>query len=167
MGLEVVYYQNIKQITPPDDVDGDNVWDWCSETGAFRYFTLEGFEDRLDGIPVGWMIGDRAGSFEAGPYSSYTEWRDLLSHIALGVDSEEVRRNPESWSGQPFFELIYFAYNDGCIGPKTSAKLATDFEQNRSCFADHSKTDCCDIDKYDGLAKAFRTAADTGCIMFD
>jgi hypothetical protein len=84
----------------------------------------------------------------------------------LGVEPREVWDNPDKWRDQPFYGLINFADNEGCIGPVWSARLAKEFTEGRERFARHPSVDNYDITKYDEWAEAFATAAQNGCVYF-
>lgn len=63
-------------------------------------------------------------TFRAGSYGGYNYWRSELAKIA-GLSSDRSAFD----SPGPFAELVYFADNEGTIGPMASAKLATDFAE--------------------------------------
>lgn len=165
MGLDITYHSKIEPIDPPEGI-GDEIWEWADENNAFQYFTLAGQEDRLDGVSEQWMVGNYSGSFRAGSYGGYNAWRAWLCKATLNVEPREVWSNPNRFEGKPFIELIDFADNEGCIGPKTSAKLAEDFMNSRSQLENHDSTDEHDMTLYDEWAKAFGVAAGSGCVEF-
>jgi hypothetical protein len=69
--------------------------------------------------------------FRAGNYSQHAEFRQLLARAALNVDADDIYADPDPFRDNPFFELIYFADTEGCIGPLAAADLAADFAQGR------------------------------------
>ena len=69
----------------------------------------------------------RRFEFRAGSYSYYNWWRDELSRFALGAGAEEVWRNPRTYRGRPFVELIDFTDCDGRLGTNVCAQLAAHF----------------------------------------
>ena len=50
------------------------------------------FPERLDNLPAGMYCCDprQTFEFEVGPYSRFGWWRDLLSQMIYGVDSQAV-----------------------------------------------------------------------------
>jgi len=164
MGFDIAYFTNAKPIELPYDVKDAAAW--SRENCAIQYYTLEGQEARLEGLPAGWVTADFVDGFRAGSYSGYNRWRRLLSKSVLGADADEVWENPRRFDGKPFVELIDFADNEGCIGPIISAKLAKDFQGQRNAFAKADGVEEYDLSLYDNWAKAFVTVAGTGIILF-
>lgn len=59
-------------------------------------------------------------TFRAGSYYGYNKWRaDLRAQFNPDLDPEG-----------PFFELLHFADNEGCIGPDAARSLLADFERH-------------------------------------
>jgi hypothetical protein len=84
--------------------------------------------ERTDGLEPGYYrCSDEKVEFSVGSYSHYNRWREKLARLVLDHDVETICADLERFKGKPFFELIYFADNEGFIGPVTSAKLAQDF----------------------------------------
>jgi hypothetical protein len=133
-------------------------------------------------VVTGENIGDRcydvSGSerhrFDAGSYTGYNVFRDMLSTAFLGVEATTVFKDPEQYVDAPFFELINFADNEGAIGPDAAADLVKDFEDGRSHWADYVVAKLSDhamksryyLEKYEDWAHACRLAADHGLIDF-
>lgn len=158
MGLDIRYYEHIEPVEDPttDAIEDGDVIDW---------FTLDGYESRLDGIEATYMRpSGKSNSFRAGSYGWYNHWRNLLAEVIRGKTAKEIWAMPDS--SEPFNELINFADNEGCMGPKTCAKLAKDFEDYGEKFAADSRTDDYDREKYTLWCRAFQTAANTGCVEF-
>jgi hypothetical protein len=157
VSLDIIAISRAHFIGPRiDDNIGDN----------YYVFAVRGFESRLDGYPKG--IYESCGEqfdFPAGSYQHYNVWRELLSKTFLGVEPREIW-NDESgkYAECPFVELINFPDNEGTIGPKTSAKLAKDFDIHvgiaREIFDQYAFT------LYEDWRKAFHLAADTGFVIF-
>lgn len=164
MGLDVAYFRDAVAIEPPKNVT--NIVEWANSVGAGRYYTLGGMKERLEGIESEWVTGQYRGIFRVGGYSWYGRWRNRLSLSVLGVAAQDVWRNPEKFAAQPFYELIDFADNEGCIGPTVSAKLSTDFAENRENALNGGDVTEADTLLYDNFAKAFEEAAKNGFVKF-
>jgi len=119
-------------------------------------------------------------TFRAGSYSSYGNWRKMLSEM-LGYPEieklwESIRREislgevlPEGSNVDiPFIELIYFSDCEGVIGSKVSTKLYNDFVSNRESAVkfSESKKNSDWLSLYDDFLKAFKIASNNGCVQF-
>lgn len=165
MGLDISAYRQIK-LMPEGDPEVDHY------LGA----TPSEFLSRADGIESGCYEATESFGFAAGSYSFYGEWRERLAQLAgypavLHQSSWEraprARHAAGAWEADsgPFWELIHFSDCEGVIGPKTAAKLATD-------FADHQhKVDALNNEpwfreRYAQFRKAFDMASDGGAVHF-
>lgn len=187
MGLDITAYS---KITPePHELDGGS---WCnygeegleapvegrhlqphvytSHAESGRGLSLE-TEINLRGTqyligPCVRATGERV-RFRAGSYTGYGDWRHALCLAALGCPPLAVWNDPERYRGEPFYELIHFADNEGCIGPLAARDLADDFawggEDVRRALELRSTYSGA---IYDDFAKAFDLAADTGVVIF-
>jgi hypothetical protein len=105
--------------------------------------------------------------FRAGSYRGYNEWRrglaDLFNPYRDGGWGEP---NPEG----PFYELIWFADNEGTICELAATNLLADFRQREAEYlAAHSSgdfSDKYDIQSYRNWLRACELAADGGLIDF-
>ena len=95
-------------------------------------------------------------------YGGHTRFRRRISEKVLGMpwdrDSDwfgEYVADPSVFLGQvdlgmltdaPFFELLYFADNEGTIGPEAATNLLQD-------FAEHQETFLAGLPEYDHLAR--------------
>lgn len=160
MGLDISYYQFIEPVKGDDDIELD-----APNERVIAWYTA-GFDDRLDGIEAKFVkVSGRQGHFRAGSYSGYGHWRRLLSLVALDVEPHEVWARPLKFKGRPFYELIDFSDCEGCIGPKTSAKLSVDFTAYMAKFH-NSSPESYYVKQYHLWAEAFRVAAKHGCVDF-
>jgi len=110
----------------------------CKNSQCFLVRPSDRFhKDRIDGFKKGYYRATgRTMSFDArchsmsflDGYGAYNHWRGLLSLLIFGVKPEEVWNNRSKYAGRPFVELIDMSDCEGAIGPKTSMKLAKDFE---------------------------------------
>lgn len=159
MGPDIQAFSQCRFVGPAVDDDYDEHEDHV------LIYVLAPFLDRLDGSPQGWYAVDGQRTyFRAGSYSGYNEWREQLCRAALGVFPRAIWDDPEGFAGKPFVELINFADNEGSIGPKTSAKLLTDFEQYPDLPSlvgdDYFER------KYSAWRDAFALASDDGFVVF-
>jgi hypothetical protein len=158
MGLVVHAYSNLK----PADCAGCNphrtghitVWpDVYRRTDDLRIGCYETTPDTIESQIV------------VGSYLQYTVWKDRLSRVMLDVGAQEVYRTPEIYDGQDFFELLFFSYSEGIIGPRTSRKLALDFRTNEDRVRASRFTDD-EMKLYTDLKLAFSIGADNGLVSF-
>jgi hypothetical protein len=170
MGLDITAYSRLKHV-------GKHAEDWCDlldendERLHVQAFAYDDFPQSFRGIPD---LGRRAfgggsafiigGCFEftpetqehrfrAGSYSGYNHWRADL----------QAQFNPGRDPSMPFFELIWFADNEGSIGPEAAADLLADFREHAGRYTPPqyytAKT-------YDDWTRAFELAADGGLVRF-
>jgi hypothetical protein len=109
--------------------------------------------------------------FRAGSYSGYGFFRGLLASL-VGTTPEAMWDDPGAVD-QPFYELIHFADNEGCIGPEAARDLLADFREHRDAWAQMVKANAdlagavdYYIDKYDEWIRAFELASDGGLVEF-
>lgn len=84
-------------------------------------------------IDLGLDIDYGVGSFRAGSYSGFHDWRcwlAALSNITLDKMAGFTKDSPISWNkDMPFKALLYHSDCDGVIGPAACKKLASDFNR--------------------------------------
>lgn len=117
------------------------------------------FAERLDGMPEGMyqVLGKR---FDLYPIEQYRNW---LCEMALGVYFEQIWFKPENFYHCPFFELLYLPRHKAWIGPRTSQKLAQDFQTWAPMVNDEEFP----ISMYQALQKAFEVASNSGFVIFE
>lgn len=165
MGLDITAYKNVVLVDTLSDTEeyedkyGD---DWQKYDYVHRY---QDFPDRLPPIQVGgvYTFEDRF-SFRAGSYSGYSEWREQLSLMALGIEPRVIWNNYAKFAGQPFAELIHFSDAEGHLGSEVCKKLLKDFEVFQAKADQHE--DEWFREKYRDWRKAFEFAANNGYIDF-
>jgi hypothetical protein len=122
MGLDIVAISKAKWVPCRGGAD-------CSDS----HHEVSTYRKNKDRLKAGCYVvekGGRSFGFRAASYFNYDLFRQELSMMALGVDSEEVWGNPRHFRRKPFVELIDFPDGVGpVIGPKTSAKLFDDFAE--------------------------------------
>lgn len=151
MGLDIVFASQLKA------TDAEN-------EEAQHLVNISDFRERGDGIVEGYYLLPKARWFRAGSYGTYNSWRESLSLLANGVLPQIVWRDPFTYAEKPFYELIDFTDCEGFIGPNTSAKLARDFEIHKKAFVIAAKG--WEVQIYKDFAKAFKTAARGGVVVF-
>lgn len=173
MGLDITAYSHL---VATDDPDPD-----------IQAFAPVGFEHSTRGLlhhdvvdSTGTMIAvhgyaatpeTHTFSFHAGSYLGHTQFRNMLAYginLTLWDYTTDGVRNPQ-W---PFYELIYFADNEGCIGPEAARDLADDFMRYESEVRWHMEHSFSDSDVtnvmrlYHCWAEAMRLARHDGLIHF-
>lgn len=165
MGLDITAYEHAT-LTPPHPKN-DDCWD-REDHHVFAFIIHGSFTQSAAGLTLDrcYAVSDKKVDFRAGSYTGYSHWRDQLARNALGVESSSaVAHNLDRWRDRPFFELIWFADNEGTIGPVAAAHLATDFAEHRAQMLPLFDSDY-DREKYDTWAEALTLAADTGLVQF-
>ena len=160
MGLDISYYE---KFFPADDATIE-----ARENGEVQLWYVPSAEfDTLDGIAHEYVRGyGNIGHFRAGSYSGYNAWRQWLTSIVHGVEPRDVWSNPDNYKGKPFYELIHFSDCEGCIGPKTSAKLAQDFADYQSTIDAMPDDGTWFKSAYREWRHAFETASGSGFVEF-
>jgi hypothetical protein len=152
MGLDISVYRDLH---PTDREDDSNL-----------YVNSQDFPLQADGLETGHYLATSLYDFWGGSYSGYNWWRNRLSETMLGVCAEQVWESPDAFKGKPFVELIHFTDCDGVIGPKTSAKLAADFEEHLGKLPNsESEDDTGFRKKYEQWLSAFRLAAQVNGVV--
>lgn len=186
MGLDVTAYSNLRYIGH-HEIDDDSEHPYDPETferlhvEAYSYKEFE--RHALAGIPNhrdeqwGDQKGVKAGCFEltdkterhafcAGSYGGYNRWRrDLADQFNPYRDNGD---SPPSAEG-PFYELIWFADNEGTLGQLAAINLLAAFRQHEVEYrAAHLGTELGDysVAKYADWMRACELAADGGLIDF-
>jgi hypothetical protein len=126
---------------------------------------MEVFVARGDGIAEGIYRPSGVGfHFPAGSYSVYGNFRGGLAKLVGTTSAQAWKAN-----GGPFWEIFKFAEFEGFLGPKTSAKLAEDFDQHHDAAVKAWSSDprvLWRVRVYESFLRAFKTAAGTGVVYF-
>lgn len=164
MGLDITAYSRLKPVGQHTSLDS-----WCEDEShvtafiysdfpaSFRGVTVTGTDDQFTyGGCYAVTDGTETHGFRAGSYGGYNQWR------------EDLRRqfNPSNDPGKPFYELIWFADNEGTIGPKAAADLLADFRQHASTYEHRDDPIGWYRKSYDDWTRACKLAADGGLIEF-
>jgi hypothetical protein len=127
MGLDITAVSRTAShyLGPRDQFSDEQMEEFYESEKAISVWVSDGHEERLDGYAQGvYRVEGESMGFRAGSYSGYNWWRRHLSLMALGEEPEDVWAEPPMYEGRPFVELIDFSDCEGCIGPRTSRKLA-------------------------------------------
>lgn len=178
MGLDITAYSHLKAVGK--HYDGD----WCENENHVSAFAYAEFPQSFRGIPVlstmqsGGSAFLEGGCYEttdateehdfrAGSYGGYNQWR---------ADLQEWF-NPLRVTDGPFYELIWFADNEGSIGPEAAVDLLADFREHAAAYAAAHVEDPVTgrypagegnwyRAKYQDWTRAFELAADGGLVRF-
>ncbi len=165
MGLDITAYSNLTAA-------GKHVDGWCEDDNHVTAYAYNTFPDSFRGIPVlateqhggtGFLMGGcyaitektETHRFRAGSYSGYNAWRADLQH----------QFNPDRDPNEPFYELIWFADNEGCIGELAAVELLADFRQHAASYHPRDYPDYF-TEKYADWTRAFELAALGGLVHF-
>jgi hypothetical protein len=178
MGLDVTAYSRLKPVgqheKDPAKNEGEpgGINDWCYYDNHVQVFAYDTFPQSFRGIPIlgadrQFLLGGcyeitaatQEERFHAGSYSGYNMWRDYL----------RSQFNPRQEPDLPFYELIFFADNEGSIGPDAARDLLTDFREHANRYDPPGSIQPeCDYyrQKYASWTRACELAADGGLIRF-
>jgi hypothetical protein len=183
MGLDITVYSNLQSL-------GKHTEKWCYEEDHIMAYAYDSFPKSFDGIPIleifnsGESIFLHGGCFipteetekyyfPAGAYHNYNIWRSDLARQFNPQRKEKVEGHFGFYPSKPdvekpFYELIWFADNCGCIGPLAAQRLFNDFKENEDKY--QSLTDINGFnynkEKYQHWMKACEVASQSGLIDF-
>ncbi|MDN7499971.1 MAG: hypothetical protein V4793_00800 [Paraburkholderia tropica] len=131
MHLIVSAYAGLIQLDDPRvDQKGDPI-DMC----CVRFAAAARYPHRADGLSLDRIYRyHNAFAFSSGTYVMHELFRERLAKtagyaaISIGANRVSHTNGAIAASGGLFKELIDFSITSGTIGPKTSAKLASDFQ---------------------------------------
>lgn len=178
MGLDVRFFAKVTKVDHPEGFKPtEDCWD------NHEVVWVKDFPQQADGIPHQSCWQSEAGHTSLHhSYSGYGQYRAWLCMGFFGVEPEKIWEDTTGlFQGRPFYEQINFADNEGTIGPKTAAKLAQDYVDQRDYVIASWKALPVPFDsgqaeqdrqvkymtaKYDEWAAGFALAADTGMVIF-
>lgn len=185
MGLDITAYSRLRHIGKHEIDPALNEGEpgpYCYYENHVNAFAYTAFPRSFRGIPVLSVEETSGGSkffeggcyaitdetqthgFRAGSYIGYGDWRSDLAR--------QFNPAPITWSGRPsmaepdpdkpFYELIWFADNEGSIGPEAALDLLADFDLHVNLYQgdDYARR------KYEDWRRAFELAADGGLVRF-
>ncbi len=183
MGLDISYYSDLKLVGPKTGEDSD--YDY-----AVRIWNEECFEYQLGSLKREQIYDatstSKYGSFRAGSYGGYNQWRNELANMVGYNGADEVWCDKEfdsfknfnlrkdklkSLSGdivervKPFYELIKFSDAEGVIGSEVCKKLYKDFVDFDQQAKNHIQDDWF-YALYNDWKKAFKMASENGAVSF-
>lgn len=167
MGLDITAYSRLDHVGKHVDTD------WCEDESHVSAFAYDCFPQSFRGIPIlgtktsggtaffeggCYAITDKSEEhdFRAGSYGGYNAWRTNLAE----------QFNPHQDAASPFYELIWFADNEGTIGPEAAADLLADFREHAAAYVPLANWGEIGVEKYRDWTRACELAADCGLIWF-
>ena len=174
MGLDISYASKINFESRSISGEVDNLYLYPNDSLLDQSEGIQSGEYTCEGIQ---------GSFRAGSYSGYSSWRrtlakmigweieDLWQHVETLVQRNEnlndvLNENDRFSVDIPFVELLHFSDCEGFIGPKTSAKLHSDFLEWDENAKNFDSQNSYFYEKYQEWTEAFKVASDGGCVIF-
>lgn len=166
MGLDITAYSWLTSV-------GRHTTDYCENDDHVNAYAYDEFPQSFRGIPVlgttehsgvtfleggcyALTAETKTHGFWAGSYGGYSRWR---------ADLQE-QFNPERKPDGPFYELIWFADNEGCIGPEAALDLLDDFRHHATAYNPSASVSSFAREKYEDWMRAFELAADGGLVAF-
>ncbi len=182
MGLSLSAAKNLKFIKKQSDISDDEA-DEMYNNNIHLYVNDMVFE-QSDGMETGFYEGEYITDLPrlGWSYSGYNQWRKELIEFAGYKDAGDIQirydkinrdikignvLNEENKTiNLKFAELCYFSDCEGFIGPKTSAKLYKDFENNLEAYKKFARVDWY-VDSYQNMMKYFKVASENnGVVLF-
>lgn len=168
MGLDITVYEFSVPTSHQSLCKQGIPVEWCEDPNHVRAWAYAGFEQSLSGLDAGRcysidVVGQNSMGFRAGSYGGYNNWRNQLCRVVNGIPVSTLWTNADNHHDTPFFELINFADNEGCIGPLAAGQLYRDFVDNRHKVTNE---DSDFIQLYDTWTDACELAAGSGVIIF-
>ena len=161
------------------DEEIDDAW----ERGLRQVFAYEGFHNSTRGFPGHDVVSKRDFIAEnvydistgermevvSMSYGGYGAFRKTVGDlVGLNVKEQEVWKNIDTYKDMPFFEFVWFADNEGAIGPEACADLAADFELHEPFYVERwkGKDSLGDyyVNHYRSMMDGFRHAAGEGFV---
>ena len=174
MGLDISYASKINFESRSISGEGDNLYLYPNDSLLDQSEGIQSGEYACEGVQ---------DSFRAGSYSGYGSWRRILAEM-IGWEIEDLWRSVETLVQRnenlndvlnendrfsvdiPFVELLHFSDCEGFIGPKTSAKLHSDFLEWDENAKNFDSQNSYFYEKYQEWTEAFKVASDGGCVIF-
>lgn len=173
MGLDITAYSRLEYVGAheinPENNEGET-GPWCYNDDHIQAVAYDAFPQSFRGIPELSKLTVGTDAFLFGGCFKLTEQTQIHgfragSYMGYGMWRDDLRRqfNPNTEPDNPFYELIWFADNEGCIGALAAAELLADFRANKDAYvpiADWAR------EKYEDWTRAFELAADGGLVNF-
>jgi len=127
MGLVITAFERVELVSTNVDPKEET----SREDGLVLLYPCEDFPAQADGLVKGvYRFHGKPLDISCGSYRAYDFGRKLLAEM-VGRDLESLWKTTDG-TGVPFYELLHFADSEGVIGPKTSTKLAADFDAHEA-----------------------------------
>lgn len=188
MGLDCRAYSKIKYEPDFKRPETDAEWDEFYESDMIHGFAYVGFEQSTRGLVNHDVVSKPWGddyeviangyysttpdsesySWRAGSYGGYSVFRETLAAVSgwefnyHGNTEEDVN----ALRDKPFFELVWFADNEGVIGCDAAHDLLLDFLEYRDKYKQDYSSEMYYCEVYDEWITALELAADNGCVVF-
>jgi len=182
VGLDITAYSRLKHLGQHEPDNSDEGCEYDPKTYDrvhIQAYAYDDFPQSFRGIPVLGTEASNSGhifleggcyeltaetethAFRAGSYGGYNRWRADLAR--------QFNPGPPHAENGPFFELVWFADNEGSIGPEAAKDLLEDFR----AYEDRYAPDVADawwrdgyVARYRDWMRAFELAADGGLVDF-
>ena len=178
MGLDITAYSHLEHVgkhtKDPTRNEGEpgGLDDSCYYAEHVEAYAYDSFPQSFRGIPVLGTSGQGSEKFLVGGCYAITEKTETHgfragSYGGYGVWRADLQKqfNPNRDPDGPFYELIWFADNEGTIGPDAAADLLADFREHAEQYKPGEHKDYFAA-KYADWTRACELAADYGLIDF-
>jgi hypothetical protein len=122
MGLDCTAFRQLKKAAPGEgigEVDGDDVY---AADGFAQLWLNDDFPGRADEFEHKAIYKPTEEfRWRAGSYTGYNHWRSQLAELAGFPADMYFRESPNDYAALPFFELVWFADNEGTLGTAVCA----------------------------------------------
>lgn len=180
MGLDITAYSKLIYIGEHEFDTERNEGEpgpYCYYENHVQAYAYDAFPASFRGIPVlgqdngclrggcfEYTDGTETHGFRPGSYGGYNAWRQDLAeqfNPAPIIGMREGMREPDP--DLPFYELIWFADNEGTIGPEAAKDLLADFRAHAEAYRPRAPWFG---EVYADWTRAFELAADGGLVDF-
>lgn len=187
MGLDITAYSNLTYIgvhEPADDwLCGQQYDDETGKRNHMPAYAYKAFPHALKGLRGTRLFATKHGDrflyggcftatdrtethgFRAGSYSGYGDWLQRLAELFNPYRRRDGRPSPRG----PFYELIWFADNEGTIATEAARSLLADFRTHESVYIAAARSGAYadyNIGRYRDWTRACELAAADGLIDF-
>lgn len=183
MGLDLTAYSNIKLLSEAEaalrkELDEDEYWDTVVSGGSYAGFekSTRGLADhdvevqRWNSTWIAMRDYDisesESYSWHGGGYIGYGMRRDIIRSYAGITPWPNTNPELDDWYAEnedkPFFELVFFADNEGSIGHEAAEDLFNDFTYHRVELVDAGLPQ----EWVSSWIKGLQLAADNGLVHF-
>jgi hypothetical protein len=156
MGLDISVYTNIRKATLDEIKEG--------EYSFIAFVINDSWKNRIKNLEYDTeYVGESQDAGISYGYGSHSRFRDKLTKV---TEMDLEWRNKTSDKPSPFYELINFADNEGCLDWECSQKLYNDFVQQKDKAFEMFSEDENFIYNYEVWLKTFEIAKEKGVVVF-